>query len=216
MKFWTKLLCTFFILLVVNNLQAQSRFGGGIVAGLNASQMDGDQAAGFSKVGGSVGLCATIQTSETGNWLLTTDILLSQRGSRSSPNDAGPIRSASLNYLEVPVTMSYRDWKVTDKSGQEFYKVYFTAGMSYGRLFSYKLTENFTHPKAVSDVFQKNDMALTGGLSYFVNHHWGFNWRYTRSVNYLFNPKKYENNVALTSYAALQVYFLTFQTVWMF
>jgi hypothetical protein len=216
MRIWTILTSAFLMLLTINNLEAQSRFGGGIIAGFNASQMDGDQAAGYSKVGGSVGLSATIQTNETGNWLLTTNMLLSQRGSRSSPNDGGPIRSASLNYLEVPVTMSYRDWKKTDNSGTEYYKIYFTAGLSYGRLFSYKVSENFTHPTAVWNVFQKNDIAITGGLSYFVNHHWGFNWRYTRSVNYLFNPKKYESNIALSSYSALQVYFLTFQTVWMF
>ena len=206
----------FILLLTINNLEAQSRFGGGIVAGFNASQMDGDQAAGYSKVGGSVGLSATIQTNETGNWLLTTNILLSQRGSRSSPNDAGPIRSASLNYLEVPVTMSYRDWKKTDNSGVEYYKVYFTAGLSYGRLFSYKVSDNFTHPKAVWDVFQKNDIAYTVGLSYFFNHHLGTNYRFTRSANFLFHPKNHENNIALSSYAALQVYFLTFQVVWMF
>jgi hypothetical protein len=204
------------ILLTINNLQAQSRFGGGIVAGFNASQMDGDQAAGFHKVGGNIGLCATVQTTETGKWLLTTNILLSQRGARSTPNDAGPIRSLTLNYLEVPVMMSLRDWKKTDNSGVEYYKVYLTAGLSYGRLFGYKVSENFSHPKAVFDVFQSNDLSYTAGVSYFFNHHLGFNWRYTRSVNFLFNPKKYESNIALSSYAALQVYFLTFQTVWMF
>ena len=216
MKIGTKTIFFIFILLITNNLQAQSRFGGGIVAGFNASQMDGDQAAGFSKVGANVGLQATIQLDEIGKWLLTTNMLYSQRGSRSSQNDAGPIRSATLNYLEVPVTISYRDWKVTDKSGYDFYKVYFTAGLSYGRLFNYKISDNFTHPKAVWDVFEKNDIAYTGGLSYYVNRHWGFNWRYTRSANFLFNPKKHQDNVALSSYSALQVYFLTFQTVWMF
>ena len=216
MRVWTKLVFTLFILLIINTLQAQSRFGGGVVAGFNASQMDGDVAAGYAKVGGNIGLRATIQPNESGRWLITTDMLLSQRGSRSDQNDASPIRSATLNYLEVPVTMSFRDWKTTDKSGREFYKVYFTAGLSYGRLFSYKVSENFTHPKAVWDVFEKNDISYTGGLSYFINHHWGFNWRYTRSINFLFHPKKHQDNTALSSYAALQVYFLTFQTVWMF
>ena len=214
MKMSNKFIFIFTLLLIINGLKAQSPFGGGIVLCFNASQMDGDQAAGFSKVGANVGLQATVQFSETSKWLLTTNLLLSQRGSRSSQNDAGPIRSASLNYIEVPLTMSFRDWLVTDKSGHDFYKVYFTAGLSYGRLFNYKISENFTHPKAVWDVFQKNDISYTGGLSYYVNRHWGFNWRYTRSFNYLFNPRKYSNG--LSSYAALQVYFLTFQTAFMF
>ena len=216
MKIWIKTISLIFILLITNHLQAQSRFGGGIVAGFNASQMDGDQAAGFSKVGANIGLQATVQLNETGKWLLTTNMLYSQRGARSTQNDAGPIRSASLNYLEVPVTISYRDWKVTDKNGADFYKVYFTAGLSYGRLFSYKISENFTHPKSVWVFFEINDIAFTGGLYYYINRNWGFNWRYTRSANFLFNPKQHTENIALSSYNALQVYFLTFQSVWMF
>jgi Outer membrane protein beta-barrel domain len=203
-----------FILLSVNSLKAQSRFGGGIVAGFNASQMDGDGTAGFTKVGGNIGLRATVQLTESDKWQLATNMVLSQRGSRSNPNDGGAVWSATLNYLEVPVTMSIRDWKVTDKSGHDFYKVYFTVGLSYGRLYSSVVSPNFTHPQAVVDVFQKNDISGVAGLSYYVNHHWGFNWYYTRSLNYLFNPQKHEGNLA--SFNALQGYFLTFQTVWMF
>ncbi|MBL7813477.1 MAG: outer membrane beta-barrel protein [Saprospiraceae bacterium] len=214
--FLTKCLIALYTILFFNSLDAQVRFGGGVVAGFNASQMDGDNAAGFNKVGGTIGLRATMQPSDVSKWLWTLDMLFSQRGSRSSQNDAGPIRSATLNYLEVPLLVNYRDWKVTDKSGNEFYKVYFTAGLSYGRLFSYKISDNFTHPKAVWDVFEKNDVAYTGGLSYFVNRHWGFNWRYTRSANFLFHPKNHKDQIALSTYPALQVYFLTFQTVWMF
>lgn len=204
----------FFILLTFNSLQAQSRFGGGIVAGFNASQLDGDNTAGFTKVGANVGLQATIQTGVSDRWLLTTGMQLSQRGSRSNPNESGTVWSATLNYLEVPITMSLRDWKTTDKSGHDFYKVYFTAGLSYGRLFSQNVSPNFTHPQAVVDVFQKNDFSFTGGVSYYINHHWGFNWRFTRSFNYLFDPRKYGSG--LSNYNGLLGYFLSFQTVWMF
>ena len=214
MKILTTRFFIVFILLSFNNLSAQSRFGGGVVGGFNASQMDGDGVAGFSKVGANIGLQATIQPAESGRWLTTIGMQYSQRGSRSNPNESITIWSATLNYLEVPVTMSFRDWKVTDKSGRDFYKVYFTAGLSYGRLFSTQISPNFTHPQEAIDVFQKNDISLTGGLSYYLNHHWGLTWRYTRSTNYLFNPQKY--NGSLASYNALQGYFLTFQTVWMF
>ena len=214
MKILTTRFFIVFILLSLYNLHAQSRFGGGVIGGFNASQMDGDGVAGFSKVGANIGLQATIQPSESGRWLTTIGMQYSQRGSRSNPNESITIWSATLNYLEVPVTMSVRDWKVTDKSGRDFYKVYFTAGLSYGRLFSTQISPNFTHPQEAIDVFQKNDISLTGGLSYYLNHHWGLTWRYTRSTNYLFNPQKY--NGSLASYNALQGYFLTFQTVWMF
>jgi hypothetical protein len=207
----------FFILsitLIINTLFAQNRFGGGILLGFNAAQMDGDRAAGYHKVGLNGGLRGTVRLNEDGKWLLTTEMLYSQRGGRSVERD-GFITDwkATLNYLEVPVLISYCDWA---QDGGAYYKVHFTAGLSYGRLFSTKISQSFTHPLAAVDAFQKNDVSYTAGLSYFVNRHWGFTWRYTRSFNYLFNPKKYANDPVLGGLTALQGYFLTFQSAWIF
>jgi hypothetical protein len=121
-----------------------------------------------------------------------------------------------LQYLEVPVLISLRDWLVTDKQGRDYYKVYFSAGMSYGRLFSSERSERWIHPQNALDLFARNDIAYTAGLSYFVNRHWGFTWRYTRSLNYLYNRLKYPEDAILVNLNSLTGYFVSFQTVWMF
>ncbi len=207
----------FFILcitLIINNLSAQNRFGGGVVLGFNAAQMDGDFAAGFHKVGLNVGLRGTARLNNDGRWLLTTEMLFSQRGARSVDSDnVSPDWKATLNYLEVPVLISYLDWAQNDGA---YYKVHFTAGLSYGRLFGSNITFPFTHPREAVDVFEQNDLSYTAGLSYFMNRNWGFTWRYSRSLGYLFNPIKYKNEPVLGGLTALQGYFLTFQTCWNF
>jgi Outer membrane protein beta-barrel domain len=203
-----------FITLIVNSLSAQSRFGGGVILGFNAAQMDGDFAAGYSKVGLNAGLRGTARLSEDGKWLLSTELLLSQRGARTVNRDgASPDWKATLNYLEVPVMVSYLDWMQDEGA---YYKVHFTAGLSYGRLFSTKITFPFTHIQEAIDVFSKSDVSYTAGVSYFVNRNLGFTGRYSRSFGYLFNPQKHKDNFALSSLTALQGYFLTFQTCWNF
>jgi Outer membrane protein beta-barrel domain len=209
-----KLFFILFIHLFINDLSAQNRFGGGVVLGFNGSQMDGDRAAGYNKVGLNAGLRGTVRLNEEGRWLLTTEILFSQRGARSVEKDYFITNwKATLNYLEVPVMVSYLDWYQEEA---QYYRVHFTVGLSYGRLFSTKISEIFTHPREAVDVFQQNDIGYTAGLSYFVNRHWGFTCRYTRSFNFLFHPNKHPNDPILNGLTALQGYFLTFQTCWNF
>jgi hypothetical protein len=203
-----------FTVLIINNLSAQNRFGGGLVLGFNAAQMDGDFAAGFHKVGLNAGVRGTARLNDDGRWLLTTEMLLSQRGARTIERDgANPDWKASLNYLEVPVLISYLDWAQAEGA---YYKVHFTAGVSYGRLFSTKVSDPFTHPRAAIDAFEQNDVSYTGGVSYFLSRNLGFSFRYSRSFNYLFNPIKYKKDPVLGGLTALQGYFLTFQTCWNF
>jgi hypothetical protein len=203
---------TFFILfitLIINSLSAQNRFGGGLLLGFNAAQMDGDRAAGYNKVGLNAGLRGTIRLNDDGKWRLSTEMLFSQRGARTIERDLVITNwQLTLNYLEVPVTVSYLDWYQPE---QNYYKVHFSAGLSYGRLFSTQVSEIFSHPREVVDIFQQNDISYTFGLSYFISRHWGFTTRYTRSFNYLFNPQNHREDPILSGLAALQGYFLTFQ-----
>ena len=208
-----KIFFILFYLLIINNLFAQNRFGGGVILGFNAAQMDGDRAAGYNKVGLNAGLRGTVRLNEDGRWLLSTELLFSQRGARSVERDYF-IRdwNATLNYIEIPVMINYLDW--LQEGGH--YKVHFTAGLSYGRLFSSKISETFTHPTEAVNLFQQNDVSYTMGVSYFISRHWGFTARYSRSLNYIFHPKNYKGDPVLGGLTALQGYFLTFQTCFVF
>lgn len=203
----------FIIILIANDLDAQSRFKGGIVAGFNAAQLDGDAAAGYHKVGLNTGIRALIDLG--GRLELLTEILYSQRGSRTTENEAPITRTCTINYLEVPVLLNIRDWKKTTDEGTDYYKVSLSMGLSYGRLFKASSSPNFTHG-AVLDRFSTNDLSIMGGINYNLNSHLGFSCRAARSLVKLFNSTKYANEPLAGGLPVLTSHYLTFQTSWIF
>ena len=92
----------------INALQAQSRFKGGIVGGFNAAQIDGDESAGYNKLGLNAGIRGLAELG--GRLQLSIDMLYSQRGARTSSKESFVNRTCTLNYLEVPVLLNIRDW----------------------------------------------------------------------------------------------------------
>lgn len=167
------LLILFFIF-VNNNAHAQ-KFGGGLILGFNASQIDGDELAGYHKIGWDAGLNTSYNLNDP--WQINLDLLYSQRGSRTSffLTDNTDIRKITLNYLEVPLYVSYKDWEIDEN----FYKVQGFAGLSYGKLFSVKnlLGEDDIN----SDNFLKNDLSYLIGAKLMFTRHIGISGRYTRS-----------------------------------
>jgi hypothetical protein len=199
--------------LILPTSNAQSRFKGGIIAGFNAAQLDGDAAAGYHKVGLNTGVRAVIELK--GRYQITTDILFSQRGSRTTENEAIINRTCTLNYLEVPVLLNIRDWQKKGNDEQSYYKVAFVVGVSYSRLFKSTASPTFTHA-AVLDKFSTNDIAIQGGIQYFQSAHWGFSVKLARSVTKLFNTKKYINEPLAGGLPILREHYLTFQTMYIF
>lgn len=213
-KIRTKIALIICISLTINILQAQSRFKGGIVGGFNAAQLNGDASAGYNKVGLNAGIRGLIELG--GRLELSTEILYSQRGSRTTEREAVITRSCTLNYLEVPVLLNIRDWLRKPKNeGDAYYKAAFSIGLAYGRLF--KVTSNipFTHA-ALLDKFNQTDVSFMMGLNYFINAHWSVDCRYATSINKLFNPKKYPTEPLAANSLPLRGHYLSFQTAWIF
>jgi hypothetical protein len=207
------ILITLFIYLVVNPIAAQQRFKGGVVAGFNAAQIDGDLAAGYHKLGLNIGLRSIIELG--GRLEIMTELLYGQRGSRTTESESPINRVVTLNYLEVPVLLNIRDWLKEDGSGKTYHKAHFSAGLVYGRLFRASANQAFFHA-AVLDKFATNDVSYMAGIGYYVNRHWGFTGRIAKSFGYLFNPEKYANEPLAGGLAALRGHYVSFQTVWIF
>lgn len=181
------------------------RFHAGLIAGLNASQVDGDQLAGFNRLGITAGIRGSAVLSD--KFDLNIEMLYSQRGSR--PDLFNPLLdpdiNISLQYAEIPVYIGFYDWKVED-----YYKVKVHAGLSYGRLVSASTlganVDDLVDQEDLSELFNKNDLSWIIGGSIFFSPNIGLTIRYTRFVNKLFDPSK-----AGVNGPALRSYFLTFR-----
>ncbi|MEO5907286.1 MAG: porin family protein [Saprospiraceae bacterium] len=194
------------LLLVSDSIQAQ-RFSAGIIGGANASQIDGDQLAGFDKLGLTGGLKAIVNFESAFD--LHIEFLYSQRGSKPdlfSP-EYDPDIEISLRYLELPVFFTIGDWWQEEEG---YHKVSAHAGLSYGRLITARTFDYYNPDEASLDLlvpyFNKNDLSWLAGISYRMNSHFGVTARYTRGIVPLFSPKKH----GLQGERLLS-YFLTFR-----
>lgn len=127
---------------LINNTSAQSyyvedenTFSGGLVAGSTFTQVDGDNFAGYTKMGFTFGgiVYARLVDKIAGS----IEILYTQKGARSNKTQISNNRvfliekyAIDLNYAEVPIMINYFDKR----------KSHFGAGISYSQLISYKET----------------------------------------------------------------------------
>ncbi len=195
----------------VQPASAQQRFKAGLIAGLNASQIDGDRSAGYHKLGLMGGLrAAAILTDKTE---LSIELLYAQRGSQSElfpGNNFVPFK-IKINYIEVPVMYNYADW-LEEEEDEEYYKILFGVGLSYGRLINTEIEDDALNSPLVrlSDSFSKNDLSFTIGATFFATHKLGVSARWTRSLNLLFDNSKSSINAQ-----SMRGKFLTFHFLYM-
>lgn len=202
----TVLLAAMMMTLFTASLTSQ-RFAAAMVGGLNACQIDGDELAGFDKVGLTGGLKAIMQFDSP--FRVNMEFLYSERGSRPDvfQPEYDPDIHINLKYAELPLYVSYGDW--WQEEGK-FYKVDFYGGLSYGRLISAS-TFDYYHSSDMSfdllvPYFNQNDISWLLGFDYRMSQHWGLNARYTRGITPLLSPDQHD-----LSAPRLISYFLTFR-----
>lgn len=171
------MLCTpFYLFAQINagdpNDQDFHVFEGGLSAGINFSQVDGDDLAGFNKLGFQAG--PILHINWTQNWSTSFEILFTQKGSRTRP-DPNIINTYKLtmNYAEIPVLMNYNDKN----------RLIFQAGLAYGRLFSVDEKIN-GYANTNNDAFYNSELSYVVGGTILLgeNKHWGANVRYQGSI----------------------------------
>lgn len=149
-KFGSLIASSIFLSVLFNNALAQSNyyednprtFYGGVVFGGNFTQVDGDNYAGYRKVGLNAGGIVYVQMAE--HIAPSLEILYSQKGAHG--HKAQPSNSRAfdilkydikLNYAEIPVMLNYFDKR----------KSHFGAGFSYSQLISSKETATTNNVK---------------------------------------------------------------------
>lgn len=115
---------SFIFILFSVSLSAQNErgFKSGILLGVVPSQVDGDSYGGYNKIGLQAGFFTTFEPNEKMYWQMAIKYM--QKGSRNKNLLLGTYYSLNLNYVEIPVSFTYR------------YKEKFLGdvGMSYGYL----------------------------------------------------------------------------------
>jgi hypothetical protein len=101
-----KLLLPIFFLFVANVVFAQ-RFDGGILAGYNATQVEGDTYRGYNKPGIVAGLY--VETDVAPAIFAAMEIKFVQKGARKKVTEKSPeTYIMRLNYVEMPIYMAFR------------------------------------------------------------------------------------------------------------
>ena len=126
---WT-LILNLFTICAYSQDDDDRTFFGGLTAGGNFTQVDGDNFAGYNKVGVNAGVVVFARLGE--QVAAGMELLYAQKGSRSNKAKLANDRSTvlvdyriRLNYAEVPLTINYFDKKKNHIGG----------GLAYGQLF---------------------------------------------------------------------------------
>jgi opacity protein-like surface antigen len=160
-----------FLLIVSLNSYAQ-KFRGGILAGFNASQVDGDTYSGYNKFGLAFG--AYTSTDITDKISFELQIRFMQKGARKKVTNLDPsIYISRLNYIEIPVLIGF---KINER-------ISFNIGPGFGYLFNYSEEDEdgkLTSAEAIS--FKAFELSGIGGIRYKINKPFAINLGYSYSI----------------------------------
>ncbi|MEZ4886707.1 MAG: porin family protein [Chitinophagales bacterium] len=177
MKKLSFLLLLFGCFLFNSTAHAQQLFRAGIVGGFNFTQIDGDDVAGYDKLGLNGGFVVELGLDEYNRWSAAMEILYSQKGSRSTLRNSVVDFKITMDYAEIPLLVKYHDLK----GG-----LIFGAGVLIGRsvknkyeIFGLDETEDYfggDYPP------KKWDVGGIVDVSYMFSSTFGLNFRFTNSI----------------------------------
>ena len=171
-----------FVFTVISGATYAQRIHGAVIGGFNLSQVDGDNAIGFYKLGVNTGLAALLPVGK--NFYFTIETVFNQKGSYQSPwfkaedslgNELNGRYHLKMNYLEVPVLLLYNDKDIITAG----------AGFSYGRLVSIK---EYEHGRLVETTslntgpYDRNDFNILADVRFRIHKRFKFNFRYSYSL----------------------------------
>ena len=189
------LILLFFIQPALYAQKYSSLFKAGATAGVNLSQIDGDEQFGYKKKGFNFGLRGAVILRKDID--ISTELLYSRRGAEPSSTEKSKnkrLAFLTLHYAEVPILFNY----FYDKSELGHYRWNFYVGMSYGRLLksetlilkSYSLTDSVQQNLVNTIGYNSSDFSLIFGIKRYFNSRIGLSLRHTLSMNFVYkNPE---------------------------
>lgn len=152
------------------------KFEGGVSAGLNLAQLDGDELSGYNKPGLYGGFWVSYPFNE--RWSAGLEFLYSAKGATRSANQDTIISARTfdnyrLNYVEIPLLVTRTHKKFN-----------FQLGVTIGVLLKAEV-EDFTGVQDFRDQFKSFDNQFLLGVAYDVNENTAIQVRYQYSIRSL-------------------------------
>lgn len=162
-----------FCIVITAKVHAQAFFKAEVIAGSNLSQVDGDETAGFRKLGLNTGLGVVLPLDK--NWSLSFETLYTQKGSRQRRLYSDSLDGSyklRLNYAEIPFMVQYTD--------RDFMSA--GVGVSWGRLVQVEERKNGYQVDSVTLLggpFSRNSYELFGDVRFRIYKNLKINARYS-------------------------------------
>lgn len=170
----------------LSNLYGQA-FQGGLLAGINTSQITGDDLAGYNKLSLTFG--AFVKTKLSDKSSLQMEIAYLGKGSHKNlnPKDSIPtLYLLRLRYIEVPLVFQYN---LTSKLSLE-------TGPSLGVFFGSReedLYGDMSGMYSSREQFKRFELSYTVGGTWIINPKWHFN---IRSANSIFPVRDHDQSTS--------------------
>jgi len=164
-----------FIIVFTAGQSYSQRIKGAVIAGFNATQVDGDEVVGYSKLGFNVGAAVIIPFKK--KWSVSLENIFSQKGSHRGEIYVDSLSGSytlRLNYVEVPVLVHYTDKDIITVG----------TGFSWGRLVGAKEWEHGyrTETSPEHGPYHKNDFSWLADVRFRIWKRLKFNFRFSYSI----------------------------------
>jgi hypothetical protein len=189
-----------FLFIIISFSSYSQQFEGGFFAGVSASQIDGDNFAGYNKGGLTAGAYITREITRNIKW--KTEIRYIMKGSYQKYTEENPVYyKTTLHYAEIPVLAQY------------FFKgkTFFEFGLLPEVLLSSKEEdEGGIIPTDQTLPFHRFSLEATAGMGYFLTKNIAAGFRFNYSVltcrdhasgqTYYANRGQYNNVLSFSVY----------------
>ena len=156
-------------LMFINSTVFAQQFRGGILFGLNASQVDGDTWAGYTKFGFAIGAYVYRPISKIADVQLEIKYMGKGANNGSSANTIQ--YTNQLNYIEIPVILRLKTNTKIDLEG----------GLGYGYLFNNTIKDSYGS-EVRTDLFKTSDFLFLAGIKYNASNKLAVTMRFSYSL----------------------------------
>lgn len=169
------LFSTFF--LFAQEHEKKSIFRAAVLAGFNATQVDGDDLAGYRKFGLNAGGAAFVMLPK--NFSVNFEILYSQKGSKKSSNQLFIDAPARLvfDYVDVPLIVNYHD---RDAKGREI--ALFGLGFVFNSMVRFKAENDYGVIHNAENPYHRFGLEAAANITFVFAKRFGANMRFTYSL----------------------------------